>query len=79
LFGLFSLVTLFGQVLRPDGSIPIIQSAWYTKPEPTFVDVLALIRRTLWDNFNYQTSALNPDMVLIPKGDLQRLAFAACY
>jgi hypothetical protein len=79
LFGLFSLVTLLGKILHPDGSIPVTQCAWYTKPEPTFADVLALTRRTLWNNFNYQTSALNPDMVLIPQSDLHRLAFAACY
>ena len=79
LFGLFSLVTLLGKIVHPDGRIPVAQSAWYTKPEPTFVDVLALTRQRLWNNFNYQTSAFNPDILLIPQRDLQRLVFAACY
>jgi hypothetical protein len=79
LFGLFSLVVLFGQALYPEGQLPLPQSAWYTKTEATFSDVLASVRRALWHNFNYQTSALAPDMVLIPRADLERLAYAVCY
>src|SRR6266567_3697099 len=29
LFGLYSLVTLFGQALHPNGQIPVAQAAWY--------------------------------------------------
>jgi hypothetical protein len=81
LFGLFSLVVLLGQALYPEGQLPLPQSAWYTKTEATFSDIfiLASVRRALWHNFNYQTSALNPDMVLIPRADLERLAYAVCY
>jgi hypothetical protein len=79
LFGLFSLVVLFGQALYPEGQLPLPQSAWYTKTEATFSDVLASVRRALWHNFNYQTSAVTPDMVLIPRADLERLAYAVCY
>lgn len=79
LFGLFSLVALLGHALYPDGHLPLPQSAWYHKTEASFSDVLALVRRALWGNFNYQTSAVNPDMVLIPRADLERLAFAVCY
>ena len=79
LLGLFSLVTLFGQILYPDGHIPVSQTAWYTKSEPTFSDLLALIRQALWNNFNYQTCTSDPDMLLIPRNHLQRLAFAVCY
>ena len=79
LLGLFSLITLLGQALYSDGQLPLPQSAWYHKTEASFSDVLALVRRALWSNFNYQTSAVNPDMVLIPRADLQRLAYAVCY
>src|SRR5690348_13396113 len=48
LFGLYSLVTLFGQALHPDGHIPVAQTAWYRKQTATFRDVLAGIRRHLW-------------------------------
>ena len=79
LFGLFSLVALLGQALYPDGHLPLPQSAWYHKTEASFGDVLALVRRALWGNFNYQTSAVDPDLVLIPRADLERLAYAVCY
>jgi hypothetical protein len=79
LFGLFSLVILLGQALYPEGHLPLPQTAWYHKTEASFSDVLALIRRALWADFNYQTSALDPDLVLIPRADLERLAYAVCY
>jgi hypothetical protein len=79
LFGLFSLIALLGQALYPDGQLPLPQCAWYHKTEASFSDVLALVRRALWGNFNYQTSAFDPDMLLIPRADLDRLAFAVCY
>lgn len=47
LFGLYSLVTLFGQALHPDGQVPVAQAAWYRKHTATFRDVLALVRRYL--------------------------------
>jgi hypothetical protein len=79
LFGLFSLVVLLGQALCPEGHLPLPQSAWYHKTEASFSDVLALVRRALWGDFNYQTSVGDPDMVLIPRTDLERLAYAVCY
>jgi hypothetical protein len=79
LFGLFSLVVLFAQALYPEGHLPLPQAAWYHKTEASFSDVLAVVRRTLWGAFNYQTSALDPDLLLIPRADLDRLAYAVCY
>jgi hypothetical protein len=38
LFGLYSLVTLFGQALYPDGQLPLMQAAWYHKQAATFGD-----------------------------------------
>jgi hypothetical protein len=79
LFGLFSLVILLAQTLCPNGQLPLPHSAWYHKTEASFSDLLALVRRALWGNFNYQTSTLASDMVLIPRSDLERLAYAVCY
>jgi len=39
LFGLYSLVTLFGRALHPNGHIPAAQTAWYRKQTATFRDV----------------------------------------
>lgn len=79
LLGLYSLVALFGQALHPDGQIPTQRTAWYAKPAPTFSDVLATVRRHLWGNFDYPTISLDPDVVLIPRDVLARLAYTACY
>ena len=43
LFGLYSLVTLFGQAWHPDGHIPVAQAAWYRKQTATIRSVLALV------------------------------------
>lgn len=79
LFGLYSLVTLFGQALYGDGQVPVQQTAWYHKEQATFSDVLMAVRRSLWGDWDFQTSAENPDMLLIPQATLERLAFAVCY
>jgi hypothetical protein len=78
LFGLYSLVTLFGQALSSDGCIPIAQTAWYHKQIATFSDVLAVIRRQLWKQGTFPTVPPHPDVVLVPCSTLERLSFAAC-
>jgi DDE superfamily endonuclease len=79
LFGLYSLVALFGRALHPDGCIPVTQAAWYHKHTATFLDVLADVRRHFWGNFSFSTSPSDPDVVLVPRSTLDRLASAACY
>jgi DDE superfamily endonuclease len=78
LFGLYSLVTLFGQALHPDGQIPVAQAAWYRKHTATFRDVLALVRRHLWGYGTFPTSPTDPGVVLVPRSTLQRWAVALC-
>ena len=79
LFGLSSLVALFGRALCPDGCVPVAQAAWYRKPIATFRDLLALIRRHLWGFLTFPTSPADPGMVLLPRSMLERLSWAVCY
>ncbi len=79
LFGLSSLVALFGQGLYPDGCVPIAQAAWYRKRIATFRDVLAAVRRHLWGLWTFPTSLTDPDVVLVPRSILERLSWAVCY
>ncbi len=79
LFGLYSLVVVLGHALHPDGKIPVRTSAWYPKREATFADVLAAVRRHLWGGFSYSTSGRDPDLLEIPRCELNRLAEAVCY
>jgi hypothetical protein len=77
LMGLFSLVTLWGgEVLatsRPR------QAAWYAKPQPTFSDALAAVRRELWWSTDFATSREHRDLVQIPRCLLDRLTHATCF
>jgi len=79
LFGLYSLAFLFAHALHPDGKVPIQQTAWYEKEKATFSDTLAAVRRHLWGDFTYSTSAHDPDVRLIPQKDLIQLVQAVCY
>ena len=78
LFGLYSLVALFGQALHPDGRIPVVQAAWYHKQTATFLDVLALVRRHVWGQETFPTSPTDPGVVLVPRSTLERLSLALC-
>lgn len=79
LLGMFSLVALFGKALYPEGKVPVQRTAWYDKKEATFSDVLAQVRRQLWGNFTFQTSPQDPDVCLVPRSHVERLAYAVCY
>ena len=78
LFGLYSVVAFLGYVLHPTGDILIQSTAWYRKPQATCGDVLATVRRQLWGNLSFSTCAHDPDLLLIPRADLDRLVQAAC-
>jgi hypothetical protein len=79
--GLFSLVTLLAHQLREDEALVVRRAAWYAKSTPTFVDALALVRRQLWPLGISYLSSSTPDLVQIPRVQLDRLtdtlAFAA--
>ncbi len=79
LFGLYSLITLFGHALHQEAPISIRGAAWYPKPQATFSDVLAAVRRHCWDWLDIQTSPRDPTCVEIPKVQFDRLLNAACY
>lgn len=67
LLGLFSLVTLLALRLYPSGQIPIENSAWYHKSAATFADCLTLVRRHLWRGRYLNNSALQADLVQLPR------------
>lgn len=79
LFGLYSLVTLMAKALHPTGDVPVRTSAWYSKSEATFSDVLAAVRHHLWSTISFEKSALAADYVKISRYDYNRLIQAVCY
>jgi hypothetical protein len=75
LLGLFSLVMVFAHKLQPDGELPILTTAWYEKPEATFSDCLAFVRKHLWDSGFHVTSGQIPDVVSLPKQEWEHVVF----
>jgi len=70
LFGLSSLVALFGRALHPNGQIPIAHAAWYRTQTATFRDVLAAVRRHLWEHETFSTCPTDPGCGVRPFLDL---------
>jgi hypothetical protein len=79
LLGLFSLIVVLAQALYPTGVLPLAQAAWYPKTHATFHDVLALVRRRLWQQYLFQTDAASPDLWFIGTQQAETLLSAVCY
>jgi hypothetical protein len=79
LLGLFSLVTLLAHARLQGHALPARQAAWYTKPLPTFVDTLALIRRDLWAVPVFSLSSPSTDLIEIPRSRWDRVTNALAY
>lgn len=96
LFGVFTLVVLMACTLHPEPhSLPVAKSSWYTKEEPTFSDVIAAIRRHLWQSERWgsekatleakpspifkDTSFKTENWSLIPTQILKHLQNMLCY
>jgi len=62
LLGLFSLVTLWAHTHAHKGSLPIRQTAWYTKTLPTFSDALTIVKQELWHHLLFQPSLFQGNM-----------------
>lgn len=77
LLGLCSLVRLMAHPRQAD--LPLQQTAWYTKPLPTFVDALALVRALFWKCRLFQTSTCATDRVKVPAALLKCWTDRLCY
>jgi hypothetical protein len=78
--GLFSVVTLAAQrrLTEPPGGL-LRQAAWYRKDVPTFADALASVRREVWAQQAFCTSANGADAVKVPRRFVERLTETLCY
>jgi len=79
LLGLFSIVTLLAHRLARNGHLPIRQSAWYIKAQPTFSDAIAALRHQLWHPTNFFTSRSELNIMKIPRALFSGLCHAVCY
>jgi DDE superfamily endonuclease len=78
LLGLFSLVTLWATRLAGECDLRPERVRWYRKPQPTFSDALALVRRELWTSQLFATSPDHQQMRKVPADLLDRLLLVAC-
>jgi hypothetical protein len=79
LMGLFSLVTLFAHEPMMQRPSPVRQAAWYAKGTPTFLDALALVRRSLWGQTTLCTSPTEHHVVEVPHALVDHLCELLCY
>jgi len=79
LLGLYSLIVLLAYRLLKGQALPIHQTAWYTKPEATFSDVIAFVRQHLWENTEFLHSHNLGRPVPIPEHVLHSLIDILCY
>ncbi len=78
LLGLFSLVTLLGQQLTPRARRATATSAWYRKQRPTFSDTLAAVRREIWREQGFVTSARTTDVQKLRPALRNAITYALC-
>jgi hypothetical protein len=78
LLALFSLVTLLADRLVRQGTLPIPQEAWYTKPRPTFADALAAVRQHYWAHVGFRISPRKAHIAKLPKALRESLLYALC-
>ncbi len=79
LFGLYSLIVLIAYHLLNGQDIPIHQTAWYSKPQATFSDVIAFVRQHLWENTEFLHSHSLGRPTPIPEHVLHTLIDILCY
>ena len=78
LLGLFSLVTLWATRLAAKRDLLPERVRWYSKPQPTFSDALALVRRELWTSQAFAPSPDDRQMRKVSADLFDRLLLVAC-
>src|SRR5512134_3248113 len=81
LLGLFSLVTIWmhGLIETRAAAIRPRTAGWYGKPELTFSDAIATVRRVLWCPPDLWMSRHDAETIKIPAGLLRRFTETLCY
>jgi len=79
LLAIFSVVVLLAHRLQFHQYILLPHTAWYTKPLPTFIDALALVRQSLWRTRLLQLSSGAAQMVEVPQDLLECWSDLLCY
>jgi hypothetical protein len=79
LLALFSIVTLMASRLPARERRQVARAAWYHKPQPTFSDALAAVRRAIWREQAFVTSRRRSHSTKARKTLPDAWAYALCY
>ena len=66
LLGLFSIVTLLANLHAQKQQLPIQQTAWYVKKQPTFSDAMNIVKQTLYAQHRFRTSPVQYEIQKVP-------------
>ena len=73
ILAMFSIISLVAFRLVETIEMPLRSSAWYSKEEATFSDVLAFVRRSIWAEKYLVRSAIQGDRVLFSRQEWEGL------
>jgi hypothetical protein len=79
LLGLFSFVALLAHHHWEHGTPLVKHAAWYAKQTPTFIDAIAVVRRSMWADTAFQTSPPDDDLRKVPRALVDHLCDLLCY
>jgi hypothetical protein len=79
LLGLYSLIVLLAHQLLQGQPLPVQTTAWYTKREATFSDVIAFVRQHLWTHTEFVHSPIQDRPLSISGSVLYGLIDWLCY
>ena len=79
LLALFSIVTLMASRLPARERRQVAQAAWYRKPQPTFSDALAMVRRAIWRERVFVTSRRRSDSTKVRFSLPDAWAYVLCH
>lgn len=77
LMALFSIVTIWADMLHKDNKLQVPTCAWYQKSHPTFSDAIASVRMQIWRSQKFSTSYLEGDVNNFQASLLNRLIYLA--
>ena len=79
LLGLFSIVAVLASRLGQRARLQVSTSAWYRKPNPTFSDTLAAVRRHIWREQGLLMSRHPVEPIKLCRALREGIAYALCY
>lgn len=79
LFALFSIIVLMAIEILKGKAMPALTSAWYSKREATFSDVIALVRKHIWSAKYFVNSSKNEEFTNLNDDFFKSIIETLCY